>query len=128
MKFSELPTEIQMQLNREREELKKKAINTSYMVHLYSIDGSRYFYARRICESWNDNKGNSMPFGGGSHWRMSYGKVQIESFRNPVGEKDYRLCDGKTFSKSMNGVSIPREVKTKKEVMSIIQSIGIFNI
>lgn len=128
MTFNELPIETQEHLNKEREDLKGKSVNTPYMIHLYSKDGSRYFYARRVCEAWSNTKGNYMPFGGGSHWRMSYGRVQFERFRNPVGETDYRLCDGKTYGKSANGTVIPRELGTKKEVLAVIKSIGIFNI
>lgn len=128
MKFSELPAEVQAQLNKQREELKRKRINDPYNILLYNEEGTRYFYARRICESWNNDKGAYMPFGGGSHWNIWYGKVQFERFRNPVGEIDYRLCDGKTYGKSVNGTVIPVSVDTKKEVISIIKAIGIFNL
>lgn len=128
MKFNELPTDAQISLNRERDELKGKCVNTPYVIHIYNAEGTRYFYARRISESWNDDKGHYMPFGGGSHWRLSYGAVQFEGYKNPVGERDYRLCDGKTYGKSVNGTVIPRVVSTKKEVLAIINQIGIFKL
>lgn len=129
MKFNELPTDAQFSLNREREELKGKCVNTPYVIHIYNAEGTRYFYARRISEPWSDpNTGNYMPFGGGTHWRLTYGAVQFEGYKNPVGERDYRLCDGKPFGKSKNGTVIPRIVSTKKEVLAIINQIGIFKL
>ncbi|MBP7856835.1 MAG: hypothetical protein KAZ98_03055 [Prevotella sp.] len=128
MKFNELPTDVQDQLNAEREKIKNKSVNTPYVVHIYNADGTRYFYARRVSEPWSDTKGNYMPFGGGSHWKLTYGAVQFEGYKNPVGERDYRLCDGKTYGKSANGTVIPRVLGSKKEVLSIIKQIGIFNL
>lgn len=129
MKFEELPAEKQKALNRERQQLKGKCTNTPYIIHIYNADGTRYFYARRCCEAWSDpNTGNSMPFGGGSHWRISYGAVQFERYTNPVGERDYRLCDGKRYGKSANGTPIPCVLATKKEVLSLINQIGIFKV
>ena len=129
MKFNELPSDKQQALNREREQLKGKCTNTPYVIHIYNAEGTRYFYARRCCEAWSDPKtGNYMPFGGGSHWRLTYGAVQFKGYKNPVGERNYRLCDGKTYGKSMNGTIIPRTVGTKKEVLAIIQQIGIFKV
>lgn len=128
MKFNELPIEIQEQLNKEREELKGKTTNTPYVIYLYNNEGTRYLYARRICRSYNDDKGNYMPFGGGTYWTITYGKVQFERYRNMMGETDYRLCDGLHFGKSANGTIIPSKVETKKEVIELIKQIGIFNI
>ena len=128
MKFSELPVETQKILNEEREEIRGKTINTDHLIHLYNKDDKRYTYARRHCRSWDDDKGHSMPFGGGSYWTLSYGKVQFERYRNPLGQRDYRLCDGVTFRKSANGTVIPSTVATKKEVINIINQIGIFNL
>ncbi len=126
--FDELPVNVQKRLNEEREELKGKVFNTPYRVHLCSIDGRRYFYARRCCMSWGDDKGHSMPFGGGTYWVLSYGAIQFRRVRTPAGTWDYELCDGKTFGRSANGTVIPQTVETKKEVRAIIKSIGIFNI
>ena len=128
MKFNELPIEIQEQLNAEREELKSKHINTPYKIHIYNADGTRYFCANRVCRSWNDNKGNYMPFGGGTYWTLIYGKVQFQRYRNVMGETDYSLCDGDCFKKSANGTIIPSRVETKKEVLGIIKQIGIFEL
>ena len=128
MTFQELPEDIQAQLNKERELLKGKHINTPYLIHIYNAEGTRYFYARRECLSWADDKGHSMPFGGGSRWKLCYGKVQFERYKNPLGEVDYRWCDGKAFGKSTNGTFIPRSLGTKKEVVALARAIGVFNI
>lgn len=128
MKFNELPVAVQERLNRERLTLKDKNYSGAYDIRLYNDAGTRYFSARRKQYSWNNDKGAYMPFGGGSRWYISYGCVQFERFRNPVGEIDYRLCDGKTYGKSANGTVIPRELGTKKEVLAVIKSIGIFNL
>ena len=128
MKFNELPMEIQEQLNSERDAIKGKCINTPYEIHIYNADGTRYFYAHRVSISWNDDKGNYMPFGGGSYWEVRYGVVQIEAYKNPIGQRDYRLCYGRTFGKSMNGTIIPKRINKKKDVLAIIKSIGIFNL
>lgn len=128
MTFQELPQETQEQLRIEQLDLVKRNRNTAYEVHIYDALGSRYFYARRICQAWSDTKGNCMPFGGGSHWRLCYGRVQFESYKTPVGTREYRLCDGRVYGKSANGTVIPKSVSTKKEVMAIAKAIGIFNI
>ena len=43
MKLSELPSEVQQQLAKQRNELSGKRINTAYRVELYNADGTRYF-------------------------------------------------------------------------------------
>lgn len=128
MTIQELPKEIQEQLAQERAQLSGKQINTAYEVKLYNADGTRYFSARRCCQSWNDDKGHAMPFGGGTYWRVRYGSVQFRAYKDLFGGRCYELCDGKTFSRSANGTVIPSRIETKKEVMSLIKSIGIFSI
>lgn len=128
MTFQELPKKVQEQLTKERHELAGSMQNDAYSVHIYDSLGSRYFYAKRRCRSWNDDKGNSMPFGGGTYWIVKYGAVQFRKYRNPVGEIDYELCDGKSYGKSSNGTFIPKQVSTKKEVLDIVRRIGIFNL
>lgn len=65
MKFSELAKEVQDRLIKEKKSLHSKNINTSYEVLVYNEAGSRFFNARRVQGSWQDNRGNHMPFGGG---------------------------------------------------------------
>lgn len=126
MKFSELSIEWQEQLTKDRKELAGRNINTSYEVVRYNAAGTRYFRARRVQKSWNDDKGNSMPFGGGSYWTVAYGAVQFRAYRNCMGEREYELCDGNKYSKSANGTVIPSRVATKKEVLEILKAIAIF--
>ena len=126
MKLSELPSEVQQQLAKQRNELSGKRINTAYRVELYNADGTRYFEALRCCHSWNDDKGNYMPFGGGTYWVIRYGAVQWTTRKNPFGGKAYELCNGKQYGKSANGTEIPKSLKTKKEVLALVNRIGIF--
>lgn len=128
MKISELPIEVQNQLAEERKALANKVSHDGYSVMLYNADGTRYFSARRYQRMWANDKGAYMPFGGGSYWKVLYGCVQFAKFKNPVGEWDYHLIDGKTYGKSANGTVIPSQVETKKDVMAIAKAIGIFNI
>ena len=93
-------------------------------VLLYNQPGTRYFHARRHQNSWYDDKGNYMPFGGGSEWTLQYGCIGFSRKKQVMGY-DYVLCRGKTYSKSANGTIIPASVKTKKEVLSIAKAIGI---
>ena len=115
MKFEELPAEVQQQLAQQRAEL-------------YNADGTRYIEAVRCCKSWNDDKGHAMPFGGGTYWTIRYGAVQWQTRKDPLGGKAYELCNGKQYGKSRNGVEIPNRLNTKKEVIALIKSIGIFKI
>jgi hypothetical protein len=128
MKFEELPVEVQQQLAQQRAELAGKRINTAYQVKLYNADGTRYIEAARCCKPWNDDKGHAMPFGGGTYWTIRYGAVQWQTRKDPLGGKAYELCNGKHYGKSHNGVEIPNRLNTKKEVIALIKSIGIFKI
>jgi hypothetical protein len=125
MKFSDLPIEIQQRLNSERLNLRNSSINSAYEVLLYNKSGTRFFSARRHQSSWQDDKGNYMPFGGCSEWTVRYGCVGFARKKQVIGY-DYELVEGKLYSKSSNGTVIPSSVKTKKEVLSIAKSIGIF--
>lgn len=127
MNFSDLPLEIQLRLQREREALGGKALDTAYEVLRYNATGTRYFRARRVCKSWADDKGNSMPFGGGSYWTVAYGAVQFRIIKDAMGRKDYELCEGKRFSKSANGTFIPNRVETKAQVKELLSNLEIFN-
>lgn len=128
MKYSELSLDVQEQLKQDRIELSKTRINTAYEVELYNATGTRFFIARRICKSWNDDKGNAMPFGGGTYWQIKYGCVQFCQYHNPFGETDFKLKMGKTYTSSLNGTVIPKQLSTKKEVLALIKQIGIFTI
>ena len=128
MNLSELPIEVQNQLAKERLALANTVVNNQYTVKFYNSDGTRYFYARRSQEPWWDNKGNYMPFGGGSHWNIVYGAVQFRCYKSCMGTREYELCDGKRYTKSANGTVVPGCVATKKEVIAIAKQIGIFNI
>lgn len=131
MMFSELPVEVQESLNGERKAIAGRCTNNAYTIHLYNEDGTRYFYARRACKPWvgfKDSHALSMPFGGGTYWSVAYGAVQFRSFRNPVGQVDYELCDGKRYGKSANGTAIPSTLPTKKDVLALVKAIGIFNL
>jgi hypothetical protein len=126
MKFSELAKQVQERLVKEKNNLHSKNINTSYEVLVYNEAGSRFFNAKRVQGSWQDNRGSYMPFGGGSKWILRYGEVGFQTYRNPFGEMDAELCMGRLFGKSSNGTSIPKSVGTKREVLAIIDQIGIF--
>ena len=128
MKFSELPKDIQDRLLKEKANLCKRNINTPYEVSLYSKKGSYYFKARRVVESWSDDKGNYMPFGGGSFWTIRIGKVNLARVKQVMGY-DYEFVDGETFSKAViDGETclIPSKVKTKKEVVNIVSKLSRF--
>jgi hypothetical protein len=126
MKFSELAKQVQERLVKEKNNLHSKNINTSYEVLVYNEAGSRFLNAKRVQGSWQNNRGSYMPFGGGSKWILRYGEVGFQTYRNPFGEMDAELCMGRLFSKSSNGTSIPKSVGTKREVLAIIDQIGIF--
>lgn len=128
MKFSELPIEVQERLNKEQKALVHKNINTAYNICLYNEKGTRYIVATRVCRPWSDDKGNYMPFGGGTSWNIKYGMIGFCSFRNPIGLRDYELCKGKTFTKSANGTIIPTSLPKKSDVIDLIKSIGIFGL
>lgn len=126
MKFSELPTDTQQRLNDERSKLSNRTINNAYEVLLYNKSGTRFFSARRHQSSWQDDKGNYMPFGGGSEWTVRYGCIGFVRRKQVMGY-DYELGYGRVYSKSANGTVIPSSVKTKKEVYDVAKAIGIFD-
>lgn len=130
MNLKDLPQNIQNELIEARGQLHiTMTKNDPYNITLVNTEGTRYFCAHRHCESWSDDKGNSMPFGGGSHWIIAYGDVRWDRRRNPVGEYDYFwVLSNKRYKRSMNGTEIPGRVATKKEAIAIAQAIGIFNI
>ena len=126
MKFNELPQEVQERLTKERLQLHAKGLNTAYRVEAYNEQGTRFFMAYRCSRSWNDDKGHYMPFGGGTYWRVSFGKMAFEKRRDPLGGYTYELAKGITFARSANGTDIPQMLETKKEVLEVMKKIGIF--
>ena len=126
MLFSELPLSIQERLTAERKTLHLKNHQDPYNVVAYNAEGTRYFRARRCVRSWRDDKGHSMPFGGGTYWTISYGPVQFRAVKTPVGTADYELCDGKPYRLTKDGTAIPPKVATKAEVMKILKELNIF--
>lgn len=124
MKFGELPQAVQNKLKADHEQLPNHRVNTAYTIELYNAAGTRYFIAQRRCRCWNDTKGNYMPFGGGSYWTVSYGKVQVRAYKSCMGTQEYELFNGKRFNKSVNGIVIPAELDTKKQVIELIKKLG----
>lgn len=127
MKFNELPESIQQRLNDERLKLSNRVINNAYEVLLYNQSGTRFFHARRKQSSWQDNKGNYLPFGGGSEWNIRYGCIGFARKKQVMGY-NYELVRTKIYSKSANGSVVPTTVKTKKEVIAVAKAIGIFKV
>ena len=101
MKFAELPIETQEQLKKDMTELKNKSYQDSHNIVFYNNNGTRYFTAVRVHSSWNDNKGNYLPYGGGSEWKIAYGAIRFKSYRNPMGQIDYELAKDKSYCKAL---------------------------
>lgn len=129
MNISELDLEIQNKLLSSRKELHNEwKRNTQYEVVFTNIEGTRYFRAMRKQLSYSDNKGNYMPFGGGSIWHVRYGCIvwnREVNFR--VEEYKWIESSRKIFNKSSNGTIVPSRLKTKKEVLELAKRIGIFD-
>ena len=85
MKFCDLPIDTRQRLNCERLNLHNRSINSAYEVLLYNQLGTRYFHARRHQNSWYDDKGNYMPFGGGSEWTLQYGCIGFSRKKQVMG-------------------------------------------
>lgn len=126
MKLDDLDIKIKNELLEQRKELCSKwKQNSAYDICFTNTDGTRYFKAKRVVLSWNDDKGHYMPFGGGTYWKIRYGKIKWATGKNPIGGTVYVWVQSReTFSKSANGTVIPNEVKAKKEVLEIAKQIG----
>lgn len=126
MKLDDLDSKIKNELLEQRKELCSKwKQNSAYDICFTNTDGTRYFKAMRVVLSWNDDKGHYMPFGGGTYWKIIYGKIKWATVKNPIVGKDYVWVQSReTFSKSANGTVIPIKLKTKKEVLEIAKQIG----
>lgn len=126
MIIKDLAIEIKNELLKQRQELHvlwRK--NNAYHVCFTNKEGTRYFTAERICMSWSDNKGHYMPFGGGTYWQIKYGRIKCAAGKDIMGEPTYQWIKSKEiFSKSLNGTDIPKEVKTKNDVIKIAKQIG----
>lgn len=131
MTLQDLPQEIQNKLRSSRLELHNTwKCNDAYHVCFTDATGTRYFAADRVCMAWNNNHGAYMPFGGGTYWKIRYGKILWDRRKDALGY-DYEyfwVRSGKIFNKSANGTDVPKTVGTKKEVMEIAKAIGIFDI
>lgn len=127
MLLSDLDQKVREKLLKERAELSTKwHKNTPYEVSFTNLEGTRFFKAVRKQDSWSDDKGNYMPYGGGSRWYISYGKILWATGRDPLGgEKYFWKRTSQLFAKSSNGTVIPKSVATKNEVMDIAKQIGI---
>ena len=121
MKFSELHQDIQQDLRNQQSTLYKDwYCNDAYHILFTNKEGTRYFSAYR-----KSLAGQYGIFGGGSQWIIKYGQISWKIDKDPMGGKEYSWCkSSKTFGKSLNGTEIPKTVNTKKEVMSIVESIG----
>lgn len=126
MELKDLPTSVQEELLAERKVLHTNwKVNTAYKVLFTDLAGTRYFIATRGCIPYSDAKGNYMPFGGGTQWRIRYGRILWSVGKDPMGGKTYQwVASGKIFNKSINGTEIPKIVGTKKEVLEIARKIG----
>lgn len=118
MTFNELPRDVQEYLTIQKKALCGKSINTPYKILIYNEAGTRYFYAQRKQNEWSDDKGNYMPFGGGSSWHIRYGIVQFHKYTSPVGTYQWDWVNGKVFGKSANGTVIPGISKQKKKSLN----------
>lgn len=123
MKFNELKEEYQQDLMLQIDKLVNTARNTPYVVNVYTK--TRHFYARRVCKCWSDDRGNYMPFGGGSYWKVIYCSLGFARRIDPFGGIYYEIVDGKQFASK--GDVIVENKGTKKEVLELARQLG-FNI
>lgn len=123
--INDLPIEVQNELYAKRAELSKKwHVNTAYEIRFTNAEGTRYFYARRVCVPWHDNKGHYMNYGGGTYWTVSYGVIKAKKEYHAMGYTYEWHESAQRFTKSANGTEIPNQVATKKEVLEIAKKIG----
>ena len=121
MTIDELPIEEQDRLRETKPAFVGRRINDIREVLVYDKTGTRYFHAWRIYEGVRS-------MGNPSYWKVRYGKVQFKSEKDPFGGIYYEWCNGKVFGKSSNGTVIPSFVYTKKDVIDVLNKIGIFNL
>lgn len=128
MEFNELPQEVQQRLLEESKNLSKKNQNTAYRISLYNPNGTRHFFAIRKQLQWSDDKGNYMPYGGGSYWYTYYYVVGFKAYKDVLGEIDYKLVDSvsckNVILKNGEKVQVKGVFKTKSEVLELVKKIG----
>lgn len=91
--LDDLDIEIKNELLEQRKELCSKwKQNSAYDICFTNTDGTRYFKAKRVVLSWNDDKGHYMPFGGGTYWQIRYGKIKWTTEKKSNWR--YGLCMG----------------------------------
>jgi len=126
MKFEELPIEVQERLKAEIAEQANTFSDGAFFLKIYSKNGLRWIYAYRSVGDCVNKNGNPWRLGGPQNWTISYGAVQFESYKNPCGEKSWRLYEGKTFrsTKLKDGtvIEVPRTLPKKKDVLEFIST------
>ena len=124
MKFEELPIEVQEQLRAEIAAQANTISDSPFSLKIYSKNGKRWIYAYRCVGDCVNKNGNPWRLGGPQNWTIQYGAVQFESYRNPLGEKSWRLCESKVFSSKTledgSVLEIPRTLHKKAEVLEFI--------
>ena len=119
--LSDLPHDVQNKLKAERSLLFEKwHRNTADEVRFTNKEGTRYFMANRIQDSYQDVNDTD------STWLIKYGKILWTYRINPDGNKEYywKMSQNAVISISSNGTSIPKVVSTKSEVMDLARKIG----
>lgn len=127
MTLSDLPQDIQDELRKKRAELYKTwKTNNSYHILFTNLEGTRYFKADRISTPYSDLNGNYMPFGGGSYWKISYGKILWNRQKLPMncGYDYFWVASSSKYSTSKNGTEIPDKLAQKSEVIELAKKIG----
>lgn len=131
MTFSELPQETQDRLNKELQQIRDKRCDCigTRSITLWNANKTRCLQAFRIIHVANAYV-NGTWRGTYSYWEINYFKPQdVATKVRQVMGYDYEWREHRTFySASANGTVIPNNVKTKKEVLALAKSIGIFNI
>ncbi len=123
-KLSELQEEVQNSLREERLHLCETwKRNDAYHICFTNQDGTRYFQATRISVP---HATSGMSFGGGSYWKITYGKILWDRRKAPMGNlyEYFWMRSNKIFGKSANETIIPKKVNSKKEVIEIAKAIG----
>lgn len=115
MEIHELPSDVRTRVEAERKNLRSKNESGRWTVRVYNAEGTRCLTAYYMPEPRNN------------HWIVRYGVVQLFRLYDTDGRSFYEWRLGrKLFTQSANGTKIPRSVKTKKDVLALIDKIGIF--
>ena len=131
MKFNELPQEVQDRLNAEIAEKANKFYDGAFELKIYSTAGTRGIYAYRSVAGCVNKNGHDWRLGGPQNWTIRFFGLQFESYTTPVGTRDWRLCESKTFNalilKDGTRIEIPKTLPKKKDVLALIASMPIFD-